>query len=71
MPERASAPVMRRLALPIVGLRMLGYSEVQLTGLYCVETLVTLLHQIDYSRRKLPGSDELEQGLARGALVTE
>jgi methylenetetrahydrofolate reductase (NADPH) len=54
LPQQASARVMRRLALQILGLRMLGYSGVQLTAIKSVETLVTLLHQIDYLAAKCP-----------------
>ncbi len=54
MPERAAARVTRRLALQILGLRMLGYSGVQLTAIQSLETLVTLLHQIDYLADKCP-----------------
>jgi methylenetetrahydrofolate reductase (NADPH) len=54
MPERASARVTRRLALQILGLRMLGYSGVQLTAIQSLETLVTLLHQIDYLADRCP-----------------
>jgi methylenetetrahydrofolate reductase (NADPH) len=54
MPERAKVRVTRRLALQILGLRMLGYSGVQLTAIHSVETLVTLLHQIDYLAERCP-----------------
>ena len=48
MPERHGPRVTRRTALQILGLQMLGYSGVQLTGIHSVEQLSTLLHQIDY-----------------------
>lgn len=54
MPERHSARVTRRTALQILGLQMLGYSGVQLTGIHSVEQLGTLLHQIDYLRERCP-----------------
>jgi methylenetetrahydrofolate reductase (NADPH) len=54
MPERAASRVTRRLALQILGLRMLGYSGVQLTAIHSLETLVTLLHQIDYLAERCP-----------------
>ncbi len=54
MPERHRARVTRRTALQILGLQMLGYSGVQLTGIHSVEQLSTLLHQIDYLRERCP-----------------
>ncbi|MGH8480200.1 MAG: methylenetetrahydrofolate reductase [Gammaproteobacteria bacterium] len=54
MPERHSARVTRRTALQIMGLQMLGYSGVQLTGIHSVEQIGTLLHQIDYLRQRCP-----------------
>ncbi len=54
MPERAQARVTRRLALQILSLRMLGYSGVQLTAIHSLETLITLLHQIDYLADRCP-----------------
>ncbi len=54
MPERHQARVTRRMALQILGLRMLGYSGVQLTGLHHTEQLETLLHQVDYFSARCP-----------------
>lgn len=54
MPERHAARVTRRTALQIIGLRMLGYSGVQLTAIQSVEQLTTLLHQIDYLADRCP-----------------
>lgn len=52
--EQASARITRRLALQIVGLRLIGYSGVQLTALHDTATLQTLLHQVDYLTEKCP-----------------
>ena len=54
MPERHGPRVTRRTALQILGLQMLGYSGVQLTGIHSVEQLSTLLHQIDYLAERCP-----------------
>ncbi len=53
-PEQAPARVLRRTALLILGLRMLGYSGVQLTAIHTVEQLITLHNQIDYLAKKYP-----------------
>ncbi len=53
-PEQAQARVLRRTALLILGLRMLGYSGVQLTAIQNSEQLVTLFRQIDYLSKKCP-----------------
>ncbi len=50
----AAARVTRRLALQIVGLRLLGYSGVQLTAINSLETLTTLYSQVDYLTAKCP-----------------
>ena len=50
----AGARVTRRLALQIVGLRLLGYSGVQLTAINALETLTTLYKQVDYLAAKCP-----------------
>lgn len=52
--EQAAARVTRRLALQIVGLRLIGYSGVQLTAINSTDTLETLLNQVDYLTRKCP-----------------
>lgn len=52
--EQAIARVTRRLALQIVGLRLIGYSGVQLTAIHSTATLETLLNQVDYLTRKCP-----------------
>jgi len=54
VPEQAPARVLRRTALLILGLRMLGYSGVQLTAIHTVDQLMTLQKQIDYLARKCP-----------------
>lgn len=46
--DQASARISRRLALQIVGLRLIGYSGVQLTAIHSTETLELLLRQVDY-----------------------
>jgi len=53
-PEQAQARVLRRTALLVLGLRMLGYSGVQLTAIHTVEQLMTLHNQIDYLAKKCP-----------------
>ncbi len=53
-PEQAQARVLRRTALLILGLRMLGYSGVQLTAIHTVEQLQTLHNQIDYLSKRCP-----------------
>jgi len=53
-PLAAAARVTRRLALQIVGLRLLGYSGVQLTAINSLETLTTLYNQVDYLAAKCP-----------------
>ena len=46
-PQQAPARVLRRTALLILGLRMIGYSGVQLTAIHTVEQLMTLYNHID------------------------
>lgn len=53
-PEQAQARVLRRTALLILGLRMLGYSGVQLTAIHTVQQLQTLHKQIDYLSKRCP-----------------
>ena len=53
-PAQAPARVLRRTALLILGLRMLGYSGVQLTAIHTVDQLITLHKQIDYLAKKCP-----------------
>lgn len=53
-PEQAPARVLRRTALLILGLRMLGYSGVQLTAIHTVDQLMTLHNQIDYLAKTCP-----------------
>ncbi len=52
--EQAAARVTRRLALQIVGLRLIGYSGVQLTAITRTEMLETLQNQVDYLSKKCP-----------------
>jgi methylenetetrahydrofolate reductase (NADH) len=53
-PEQAPARVLRRTALLILGLRMLGFSGAQLTAIHTVDQLMTLHNQIDYLAKKCP-----------------
>ena len=53
-PQQAAARVLRRTALLILGLRMLGFSGVQLTAIHTVDQLMTLHKQIDYLAKKCP-----------------
>lgn len=53
-PQQATARVLRRTALLILGLRMLGFSGVQLTAIHTVDQLMTLHKQIDYLAKKCP-----------------
>ena len=53
-PQQATARVLRRTALLILGLRMLGFSGVQLTAIHTVDQLMTLHNQIDYLAKKCP-----------------
>lgn len=53
-PQQATARVLRRTALLILGLRMLGFSGVQLTAIHTVDQLLTLHKQIDYLAKKCP-----------------
>ena len=46
MVDKGAARVLRRLALQIVGLRLMGYSGVQLTGIHAPEKLAGLDRQI-------------------------
>jgi methylenetetrahydrofolate reductase (NADPH) len=46
-PDRGAAKVIRRLALQIIGVRLLGYAGVQITGLHSVEKLDALYAQVD------------------------
>ncbi len=53
-PQQAAARVTRRLALQIVGLRLLGYSGVQLSNIRRLETLRTLRRQVEYLGARHP-----------------
>ena len=50
--EQTLAKVTNRLALQIVGLRLIGYSGVQLTAINSIETLETLQNQVDSLSKK-------------------
>lgn len=52
MPDKAKARVTDRLALQILGVQLLGYAGVQITGLHSVETVSSLKAKVEELRQR-------------------